>query len=137
MRRLLAEPRAVVNEYVPWVSETGEIDVDHEAPVVAVDQAGVARRHDQAAHVVAKDEPCSRRQVQKQLGTVPLVRAGADLVDGIVEPQRELDRIAIVQQRRHLVEAAHAIPDVVQIVKAPIRRPIAAAQLGIDRPPVG
>ena len=125
------------HELLPWHAEPGQIDVHHETPVVPVNKAGVARRHDQAAHVVAKAEPRSCRQFQEQLGAAPLVRGCTDIVDRVVEPQCDLDGIAIVEQRRHLVETAQAIPDVIQVVKAPVRGLVAATQLGVNRRSVG
>ena len=54
--------------------------------------------------------------LQEQLGAAPLVGRDAGVVDGVVKPQPEFHGIAIVEQRRHLVDQAQAILDVAEVV---------------------
>ena len=99
--------------------------------------AQVPCREDVVADPMPEHERRTRRDIQEQLGAAQFVGRRPDVVDGVVEPQREFDGVAIVEQRRHLVAPAKAILDMAEIVKAPERRLVAACEIGVHGGAVG
>ena len=129
---LVAQQRALAHELVPRRTEADEVDVVDEAAVVAQRSRDVPRRQDQRADAAAKHRAGAGRQGQEQLGAAALVGRIARSIDRVVEPERELDGIAVGQERRDFIGATQAVPDVVEVVEGPVRRTEESAELPVD-----
>ena len=91
------------------------------------------RRENQRANATPELRRRALRLREEQLRAAPLVVGVAGLVDGIVEPERDLDGVAIVEARRDLVEVPKAIVDVAEIVELASRGREPLAKVGVHR----
>jgi len=116
---VLGEPRVVGGE-------DGEVDVDEKLLVAALRQRGVSRRHDERAdalgHVGADAGGAGR--LAQPLGAARLVVRALHVVDGVVEPEADLDLGGVRRQRADALEQVDALAQVLDRVVATLRLPV-------------
>ncbi len=129
---LLAQQLAVAHELRPRCAKAGKVDVVDELLVVRARRGRAACRQDQPRDALAEVGPRPLGKAEEQRRAQPFVLGTRGHVDRVVEPQCHLDRVAVVEQRRHFVEAMQAIVDVLQVVEPAIVAAEAPEQVRVD-----